>query len=555
MNTTDRRQFFKKSALGAAALSLFSPRTRGATPDSHIEVLLNEPLGKISPNIYGQFTEHLGTVIYDGVWVGENSKVPNVRGIRKALVDRLRQIHVPVIRWPGGCFADSYDWRDGVGPRSKRPRRTNFWEADPEAKRTRQKGPEIFEPNIFGTSEFADFCHQSGAQMYLAANVRSLSAIDFDHWVAYCNSPAGSTTLADLRGSDGSRDPYNVSLWGVGNESWGCGGNFNPEEYAEEFRRYTTWLPSYGQDLQLIASGANDNDIDWTHRFFENVMGSVRPYRNPHFVGWSVHHYAWNLARGKTNDWIKAKGSALQFDTVDWYELFREGDFIEKIVTDQWAAMGQYDHDHQVRLVVDEYGPWYHPGSEVDPSAFYSQQITLRDAVFTAFTLDIFNRHPEKVMLAASAQLINCLNSLFLSREEQFMITPVYHVFDMYKAHQGGEAIRTAFAAPEVHYTRDGKPASFWSLKGSASRKGNVLTLSVVNATTQASRETEIVLRGATAQSAKVTTLTNADIHAHNTFDHPDAVQPVNSTATPQGNTLRFTFPPASITTISFTLG
>ncbi len=549
-----RRDFLKASTLGAAALLLSPEAARSAASDSHIEILLDEPLGTISPNIYGQFTEHLGTVIYDGVWVGENSKIPNVRGIRKALVDHLRQINVPIVRWPGGCFADSYDWKDGVGPRSKRPRRTNFWEADPEAKRLHEKGPEIFEPNAFGTSEFADFCRQSGAQMYLAANVRSLPALDFDHWIAYCNSPAGSTTLADLRAADGSRDPYNVHFWGVGNESWGCGGNFTPEDYAGEFRRYTTWLPSYGQNLQLIASGANDNDLDWTHRFFENVMGPVRPYHNPQFAGWSLHHYAWNLARGKTNNWVNAKGSALQFDELDWYELFREGYFMEKIITDQWAAIGLYDRDHHVRLVVDEYGPWYRPGSEVDPAAFYSQQITLRDAVFTAFTLDIFNRHPEKVMLAACAQLINCLNSLFLSREEQFMVTPVYHVFDMYKPHQGGEAIRTEFSSPEAHYMRDGQPATFWGLKGSASRKKNTLTLSVVNADAQKSRETEIVIRGATAQSAAVTTLTNADIHAHNTFAQPDAVRPANSTATLRGNTLTFTFPPASVTTITMML-
>ena len=555
MNTTDRRQFLKTSALGAAALLLTPGAARSAASDSRIEVLLDETLGTISPNIYGQFTEHLGTVIYDGVWVGENSKIPNVRGIRRALVDHLRRINVPIMRWPGGCFADSYDWKDGVGPRSKRPRRTNFWEDDPEAKRLHEKGPELFDPNTFGTSEFADFCRQSGAQLYLAANVRSLPALDFDHWIAYCNSPAGSTAMADLRAADGSRDPFNVRFWGVGNESWGCGGNFMPEDYAAEFRRYTTWLPSYGQDLQLIASGANDNDLDWTHRFFEEIMNPGRRYRNPHFVGWSLHHYAWNLARGKTTDWVKGKGSALQFDEVDWYELFREGYFMEKIITDQWAAIGQYDRDRHIRLVVDEYGPWYRPGSEVDPAAFYSQQITLRDAAFTAFTLDIFNRHPEKVMLAACAQLINCLNSLFLSREDQFMATPVYHVFDMYKGHQGGEAVRAEFSSPEVHYTRDGQPATFWGLKGSASRKGNTLTLSVVNADTQKPRETEIVLRGAaTAQSANVITLTNSDIHAHNTFDHPDAVHPATSTATAEGGTLRFTFPLASVTTLSILL-
>jgi alpha-N-arabinofuranosidase len=518
-------------------------------------VLLQEPLGTISPNIYGQFTEHLGGVIYDGVWVGEDSKIPNVRGIRKALVEALRKIKTPVIRWPGGCFADSYDWKDGVGPRAKRPRRTNFWESDPEAARAGENGPSIFEPNTFGTSEFVDFCRQSGAQPYLAANLRSLPALDFDHWIEYCNSPAGSTRLADLRASDGSRDPFNVRFWGVGNESWGCGGNFTPEDYADEFRRYSTWLPSYGQKLQLIASGANDNDLDWTHRFFERQMGSTHPHHDSQFVGWSLHHYAWNLGYGKTHDWVKGKGSAIDFNLSDWYEIFREGYFMEQIITDQWAAMGQYDTNHSIRLVVDEYGPWYRPGSELTPSHFYEQQITLRDALFTAFTLDIFNRHPEKVMLAACAQLVNCLNSPFLASENKFILTPVYHVFDMYSAHQGGEAVRAEFSSPQASYTRFGQPATFWGLNGSASRQGNTLTLTVVNADAEKPRETAIVLRGATAQSVAVRSLTNSDLHAHNTFAEPNAVRPTTSTTAAQGNTVAFTFPPASVTTLTVQLG
>lgn len=549
-----RRQFLKTTAFGAALLTAPS-LARSAGADSHVEVLLDEPLGTISPNIYGQFTEHLGGVIYDGVWVGENSKIPNVRGIRKALVDALRQIKTPVIRWPGGCFADSYDWKDGVGPRAKRPRRTNFWESDPEASRTGEKGPSIFEPNTFGTSEFVDFCRQSGAQPYLAANLRSLPALDFDRWIEYCNSPAGSTTLADLRAGDGSRDPFDVRFWGVGNESWGCGGNFTPEDYADEFRRYTTWLPSYGQKLQLIASGANDNNLDWTHRFFERQMGSTHPHHDPQFVGWSLHHYAWNLAYGKTNDWVKGKGSAVDFNISDWYEIFREGYFMEQIITDQRAAMGQYDTGHSIRLVVDEYGPWYRPGSELTPSHFYEQQITLRDALFTAFTLDIFNRHPEKVMLAACAQLINCLNSPFLASEDKFIVTPVYHVFDMYSAHQGGEAVRAEFSSPAASYTRLGQPAIFWGLKGSASRKGNTLTLTVVNADAEKPRQTEIALRGATAQSVSVTSLTSSDLHARNTFTEPNAVHPTTSRAAAQGNTVAFTFPAASVTTLSVQLG
>lgn len=549
-----RRNFLKAGALAGAAFALNRGRTFAATTDSHVEILLDEPIATISPNIYGHFTEHIGGVVYDGIWVGEKSSIPNTRGIRRELVEKLKAVHAPIIRWPGGCFADSYDWKDGIGPRDKRPRRTNFWEGDPGAKSLSSKSKQVVEPNEFGTNEFVDFCRQSGAEAYIAANLRSLPALDFDHWIEYCNSPAGSTTLAEIRAAGGSPDPLNVRYWGVGNESWGCGGNFTPEEYAAEFRRFTTWVPGFGQDLKFVGSGANDNDIDWTHRFFENVLGPTRPYSNPSFAGWSIHHYAWNLSRGKTSDWVQGKGDALNFDPLDWYELFHEGDFIEQIITDQWAAMGLYDREHHIRLVMDEYGPWYRPGSELDPTHLVGQQVSMRDAVFTAFTLDIFNRHADKVMLAACAQLINCLNALFLAHEDKFIVTPNYHVFDMYAAHQGATAVRTEFAAPSVHYSRDGRPATFWGLKGSASVHGKSVTLTVTNPHVSESREAEIALRGASAASATATVLAESDIHAHNSFEHPDVVRARTTQVTASGGTLAFTFPPASVTKLAITL-
>src|SRR5277367_1996553 len=274
-----RREFLKTSALAGSAYFFFSKQALATTADAHIEVLVNEPIATIQPEIYGHFTEHLGGVIYDGVWVGEKSSIANVHGIRKELVDKLKAIKAPVIRWPGGCFADSYDWKDGIGPRDKRPRRTNFWADDPDAARLNEKGLQIFEPNEFGTPEFMRFCQLAHSQPYVAANLRSLPALDFDHWVEYCNSPAGSTTLAERRAADGFPAPFGVKYWGVGNESWGCGGNFTPEQYASEFRRYTDWIPRYGVDLQLIGSGPNGNDIDWTHRFFEQIY-SGHTYNN-----------------------------------------------------------------------------------------------------------------------------------------------------------------------------------------------------------------------------------------------------------------------------------
>ncbi|HWP44521.1 MAG TPA: alpha-L-arabinofuranosidase, partial [Blastocatellia bacterium] len=255
-----RRRDFLGVALGGSAALLvgngaFSFSRQSA--DSRIEILLDERIGKISPEIYGHFAEHLGGVVYDGIWVGEDSKIPNVGGIRRALVDAMKRIKPAVVRWPGGCFADSYNWRDGIGPRSKRPRRTNFWVDAREWPKGAPDGPWKYDPNHFGTNEFVRFCRLVGAEPYLAANLRSLTANDFYEWVEYCNSPAGSTTLAEVRAAGGEREPLKVRYWGIGNESWGCGGNFTPEEYASEYRRFTAWVPGYGMRLAFIGAGPN----------------------------------------------------------------------------------------------------------------------------------------------------------------------------------------------------------------------------------------------------------------------------------------------------------
>ena len=523
-----RREFVRNSVAGAGYvwLSRVAPFAAASADDSRIEVLLGEPLGTISPNIYGHFTENLGGVIYDGVWVGEKSKVPNLNGIRKELVEEMRKIKAPVIRYPGGCFADSYDWRDGIGPADKRPRRTNFWAQDETA-----AGPAShkYDPNQFGTNEFVQFCKLIGSQPYLAANVRSLPAAEFYRWVEYCNSPAGSTTLADMRAAAGYAEPFGVRYWGVGNESWGCGGNFTAQEYAVEFRRYTAWVPQYGQKLSFIASGPNDDKWDWTRGFLEEIVrkgpGELRS-----IYGLALHYYAWNLSRGRTRDWVEGKGDALKFETVDWYELLRQGDVMESLINGHWQVMGEFDREHSVKLVVDEWGPWYRPGSEATPGDILEQTPTLRDAVFSGLTLDTFNRHPEKVAMANCAQLINCLNSLYLAHEDKFCVTPVGHVFAMYAAHQGGQALRTIFSAPAVNYDRDGKPASFWGLNGSASLHDKELVLTVVNPHVSATREAKIGIRGASLKSGTATTLTNSDIHAHNTFDQREVVSPQTKT-------------------------
>ena len=550
-----RRDFLQQGALGAAAF-LATPKmgwaatTSARTPDSRIEVLFDEPLGTISPNIYGHFTENLGGVFYDGIWVGEKSPVPNIGGLRKSLIEHMRKIKASVIRYPGGCFADSYDWRDGVGPVEKRPRRTNFWanaESDNAPLNHR------YDPNTVGTNEFVHFCKLIGAEPYLAANVRSLPASAFQQWVEYCNSPAGSTTLADTRAAAGYPEPFRAKYWGVGNESWGCGGEFTPQEYAVEFRRYSTWLPTYGDNLNLIASGPNTDDWSWTREFLTEVLRKG-PGELSRIYGMALHHYAWNLSRGKTQDWVAGKGEAVKFDAVDWYELLREGERMEGLVTGHWQVLSEFDHQHRVKLVVDEWGPWYRPGSEATPGDLLEQMPTLRDAVFSGMTLDIFNRHPEKVAMANCAQLINCLNSLYLAHEDKFVITPVGHVFDLYSSHQGGEALRTVFSAPNVHYDRDGQSASYWGLKGSASMRDKNLTITAVNPSTNEPRLAEIALRGATIQEASMRFLSNADIHAHNTFEQREVVVPQTKSLNMSGGILVVEFPPASVVALNIRL-
>jgi alpha-L-arabinofuranosidase len=551
----NRRDFLHKGALGATALILspvkdWSTNSDSRTVDSRIEVIFDEPLGTISPNIYGHFAENLGGVLYDGLWVGEKSSVPNIDGLRRAVIEHMRKIKAPVIRYPGGCFADSYDWHDGIGPADKRPRRTNFWANDETEK---APASHSYDPNRVGTNEFVHFCKLIGAEPYLAANVRSQPASAFYQWVEYCNSPAGSTTLADLRAAGGFPDPFHVKYWGVGNESWGCGGEFTPQEYAVEFRRYSTWLPKYGENLNLIASGPNTDEWNWTREFLIEVLRKG-PGQLRRIYGMALHHYAWNLSRGKTQNWVEGKGDAVNFDSVDWFELLREGQRMEGLVTGHWQVLNEFDPEHRVKLIVDEWGPWYRPGSEATPGDLLEQMPTLRDAVFSGMTLDIFNRHPEKVAMANCAQLINCLNSPYLAHEDNFVVTPVGHVFQLYASHQGGEALRTIFSSPNFNYDRDGKSASFWGLHGSASVRDKNLTITAVNPSTSESRVAEISLRGASIREASITWMSSSDIHAHNTFAQRDAVVPQTKPLGLTGGALVVEFPPACVAALNVQL-
>ncbi len=531
--TSHRRDFLKGLAacgIGAAGLGV---RAAAAVPEAHIEILPGEPVGTINPDIYGHFIEHLGGVIYDGVWVGPDSKVPNEGGIRRAVIDALKAIKAPVVRWPGGCFADSYDWRDGIGKPAERKPRTNFWGGT--------------DPNTFGTAEFLHFCELVGTQPYLAANVRSLPARDFNQWMEYCNSPVGSTDGAKHRAAQGHPEPYDVRYWGVGNESWGCGGNFTAEEYAAEFRRFTAWVPRYEKPIDLVVSGANDHEVDWTRRLMRALhdkaqIGSVS--------GMSVHYYTWNLSAGRTRDWNLGKRDALKFNELEWYESMSQGSFMEPIIRDHWAVMAETDPEHHIKLVIDEWGAWYQPGTEIRKGFVLCQMLTLRDALLTGLTLDIFHRHADKVVMANAAQLINCLHSLMLATEDKFVLTPVYHVFKMYGGHMGAQSVRVEFGAPTVTYDRLGKPATLWGLSGSASVSGKNLTLTVVNPHTSRAVETEIAVRGASIAGGRGEIVTNPDLHAHNDFENPNVVHPEAVNVAMSGDRLIHRFPPASVTAL-----
>src|SRR5215218_7159898 len=472
------RREFVGGAVAAGALALVAPRgAQGA--EAKVEVLLNEPVGTISPNIYSHFIEHLGGVVYDGIWVGENSRVPNVGGLRRALVEHVRRIKPGVMRWPGGCFADQYDWRDGTGPRDKRPRRVNFW-ADTnykavDAYKNLKTGPQKYEPNWFGTGEFMQFCRLTGSQPYFAANVRSLDVRKFLEWLEYCNAPAGLTTLSDMRAANGDRDPYNVAYWGIGNESWGCGGDMTPEEYATEFRKFTAWVPTYQTvKYNFIATGPNGADVGWTRRFFSKLTEKGSGQVNKVF-GFGLHYYSGTTGKG---------------DPVVYTD-------------DEWCA-------------------WHNTQDPQMPAGYlYAYPSTLRDALISAVNLDTFQRHADKVAMANPAQLVNTIHSLFLAYEDKFIVTPNFHVFEMYAPHQGAQALRTEFIAPRVSYMRGGSSPGrqeFWGLAGSASLSGKQLTLTAVNPDAKGARETEINIAGARIADARARVLSSTDIRAHNSF-------------------------------------
>jgi alpha-N-arabinofuranosidase len=564
--TPSRRTFLKTGALAASTLALGtrSLMSESRQADAQIEILMDEPIAAISPEIYSHFIEQLGGVIYDGVWVGRQSRIANTNGIRTAFLDAMRAIKAPALRWPGGCFADSYDWRDGIGPEARRPSRAAFWNQQ--------------DSNQYGLHEFMHTCRDIGCKPYLAANVRTEPAVNFYQEIEYCNAPAGNLpsnsaaparpdSLAMERAANGDREPFNVDLWGVGNESWGCGGNLLPEEYAEEFRRFTAWTPSYSQTpLRFVAVGPNGDDVDWTRRLFASL------YANPErrkLWGLSIHYYT----SGSATKF--AGGDALRFSDDEYYDMLARGTLMEKIISDHWLAMGNTPGQPSVKLVVDEWGPWYGDGTRLGPDYNLSQQSTMRDALLSAMTIDIFQRNAEKVGLAAVAQTINCLNSLMLAKGDQFALTPVFDVFQMYMPHKGAMSLRTEFTATPIDNPLGTKSVqvggnsargevapmrTLAGLSGSASLstegQGRRINLSVVNPHLDRAMTTAIQVRGASIARAGGKVLASHDVHDHNDFQNPNAVRAADAVAgTISGGTLMQTFPPASVTVLELMLG
>ncbi len=387
-------------------------------------VILNADMAKdtISRHIYGNFSEHLGHCIYGGIWVGENSPIPNTRGIRNDVVAALKNLNLPNLRWPGGCFADEYHWMDGIGPRENRPKMVN----------THWGG--VVEDNSFGTHEFLDLCEQVGTEPYICGNLGSGSVEEMSKWVEYITFD-GQSPMAELRRKNGRDKPWKVSFWGVGNENWGCGGNMTAEFYTDQYKRYATYCRNYGSNrLFKIAGGPNTNDYHWTETLMKNISTNM-------LGGISLHYYT------VPNSWDK-KGSATNFTEKDYFATLKSTLYMEELVTRHSSIMDQYDPQKKVALVVDEWGTWYDVEPGTNPG-FLFQQNSMRDAMVAAINLNIFNNHCDRVRGANIAQMVNVLQAIIFTDGAKMVLTPTYYIFEMYKIHQQAALIPLNFKSPE----------------------------------------------------------------------------------------------------------
>ena len=473
---------------------------------------------KISKNIDGHFSEHLGRCIYQGLYVGEDSPIPNVKGMRTDVVQALKKIGVPVLRWPGGCFADEYHWEDGIGPKETRKRMVN----------TNWGG--VVEDNSFGTHEFLELCSQIGCEPYINANVGSGTVREMAEWVEYLNSE-GDSTVVKKRWANGRKDPWGVKFWGVGNENWGCGGNMRPEYYADEFRRYQTYCRNYGDNkLCRIACGPSVDDYNWTAVMMERA--------GEYMDALTLHYYT---VPGPWHD----KGSATEFNEEDYARTLRLALRMEELVSNHLQIMNRYDPKHRVGLIVDEWGTWFNVEPGTNPGFLY-QQNTMRDAQVAALTLNIFNAHADRIVMANLAQTVNVLQSVILTEGDKMVLTPTYHVFDLYKAHQEGTLV-------PVHVDADDSAEGVKRVSASASLKGDVLTVTLANTSATESCEVPISLCGAKPAKAEGRVLAG-EMHAKNDFSaSPVAIAPLTS-ITLSSDEVRVTLPACSVAEITIQL-
>ncbi|MGJ4730331.1 alpha-N-arabinofuranosidase [Luteimonas sp. SDU101] len=455
----------------------------------------DQPGPEVSRYLFGQFAEHLGYGIYGGIWVGEDSKIPNTNGYRNDVVAALKELKVPVVRWPGGCFADEYYWRDGVGPREKRRVKIN----------THWGG--VTEPNSFGTHEFMDFAELIGTDAYVSGNTGSGSPREMAEWVEYMTYEGGSS-LAEERRANGRDKPWKVPFFGIGNEMWGCGGNLTPEHAANLHRQYQTFVKvPAGTKVTKVAAGANSDDYNWTE-----VMMKIA---GKHMDALSVHYYT------VPGGW-PPRASSFEFDEAGWIETLASAIKIDEILGKHIEVMDKYDPENKVALYLDEWGTWYAGLEGVNPG-FLHQQNTLRDALVTSIHFDVMSRYAERVKMGNIAQMVNVLQAMILTQDEKMVLTPTYHVFEMYKPWQDATHLPFELQTPQYRHGETSVPA----VHGSAVRaKDGDVYVALSNLDPDKAASVSARVSGLQASSVSGRVLTAGAITAHNSFEQPERVKP-----------------------------
>ena len=457
--------------------------------------------GHINPEIQGHFSEHLGRCIYEGIFVGKDSSIPNVNGMRTDVVEALKDIQIPVLRWPGGCFADEYHWKDGIGPAEGRKKMIN----------THWGG--VVEDNSFGTHEFMELCRQLGCKNYVNGNVGSGTVQEMSEWVEYMTFE-GVSPMSDLRKKNGSEKPWTVDYFGVGNENWGCGGNMNPEFYGNMYRRYQTFVRDYdgNKKIRKIACGANADDYEWTQEVMKACFRRTSPQHGM-MDGLSLHYYT------VPETWDH-KGSATEFAEKDWYKTMKKTMYMEELIRRHSAIMDQYDPDKKVGMIVDEWGTWYDVEPGTNPGFLY-QQNTMRDALVAGINLNLFNKHSDRVKMANIAQMVNVLQSMILTEGEKMVKTPTYHVFDLYQVHQENDLLASSLETEQVGL-EDEYMVPNLTESVSVDADG-VLHITMTNVDLEKAYPVEAVLLGKKADEIKAEIVTG-HMQDKNTFEAPETV-------------------------------